>query len=93
MRLTYHAQGMLCPVTALMHLAAAAEMKGGWPKNRPCVVVAGGREPMQWEAYPHHQYIQKGTSIKALPGLEWVRQKAAGILFPSKPHTYLLWGL
>jgi ADP-heptose:LPS heptosyltransferase len=56
-RLVYHAQGVLCPVTAVMHLAAALEAKpGGWP-HRPCVVVAGGREPVHWEAYPHHQFI------------------------------------
>jgi ADP-heptose:LPS heptosyltransferase len=57
LRLVYHSQGVLCPVTLAMHLAAAVEVKGGFPKNRPCVVVAGGREPPQWEAYPHHQYI------------------------------------
>jgi hypothetical protein len=34
------------------------------PKNRPCVVVAGGREPPHWEAYPHHQFIH---TIGALP--------------------------
>jgi ADP-heptose:LPS heptosyltransferase/SAM-dependent methyltransferase len=56
-RLMYHAQGVLCPVTSMMHLAAAVETKDGVPEHRPCVVVAGGREPMQWEAYPHHQYI------------------------------------
>lgn len=38
-----HADGVLCPVTCGMHLAAAL--------NRPCVVVAGGREPWWWEAY------------------------------------------
>jgi len=56
-RLTYHATGIVCPVTMLMHLAAAVETKVGRPKNRPCVVIAGGREPVQWEAYPHHQYL------------------------------------
>lgn len=56
-RLIYHSQGVLCPVTLHMHLAAAVEVKGGRPKNRPCVVVAGGREPPHWEAYPHHQFI------------------------------------
>jgi hypothetical protein len=56
-RLVYHAQGVLCPVTCVMHLAAAVEVKGAGPKNRPCVVVAGGREPPHWEAYPHHQFI------------------------------------
>jgi len=56
-RLMYHADGVICPVTFLMHLAAAVETKPGRPINRPCVVIAGGREPTQWEAYPHHQYL------------------------------------
>ncbi len=56
-RLMHHAQGALCPVTFAMHLAAAVETRPGTPKFRPCVVVAGGREPVQWEAYPHHQFI------------------------------------
>ena len=62
-RLMYHAQGVLCPVTMAMHLAAAVEVKGGRPKNRPCVVVAGGREPPHWEAYPHHQYLHTIGSL------------------------------
>jgi ADP-heptose:LPS heptosyltransferase len=56
-RLVYHAQGVLCPVTLLMHLAAAVETKPGGPTARPCVVVAGGREPVTWEAYPGHEFI------------------------------------
>jgi ADP-heptose:LPS heptosyltransferase len=63
-RLVYHSQGVLCSVTALMHLAAAMPTKRGQPPNRPCVVVAGGREPTHWEAYPHHQFIH---TIGALP--------------------------
>ena len=63
-RLMYHAQGVLCPVTFVMHLAAAVEVKPGRPKNRACVVVAGGREPMQWEAYPHHQYIHTNGALR-----------------------------
>jgi ADP-heptose:LPS heptosyltransferase len=63
-RLTYHAQGVLCPVTLLMHLAAAVETRPGMPRNRPCVVVAGGREPAQWEAYPHHQYIHTNGALR-----------------------------
>ena len=66
-RLVYHAQGIVCPVTLLMHLAAAIEVKGGKPKNRPCVVVNGGREPVHWEAYPHHQFVH---TIGALPCCE-----------------------
>ncbi len=62
-RLMYHAKGTLTPVSFLMHLSAAVEMKtdvGLPPKSglaRPCVVIAGGREPPQWEAYPTHQFI------------------------------------
>lgn len=62
-RLMYHADGVLCPVTFAMHLAAAVETKPGRPKNRACVVVAGGREPTQWEAYPHHQYISTNGAL------------------------------
>ncbi len=62
-RLVYHAQGVLCPVTLLMHLAAAVETRPGFPKNRPCVVVAGGREPPHWEAYSHHQFIHRAGAL------------------------------
>lgn len=62
-RLVYHAQGVLCPVTALMHLAAAVETKPGRPPSRPCVVVAGGREPAHWEAYPGHQFIHTNGAL------------------------------
>lgn len=63
-RLVYNSQGVLSPVTLLMHLAAAVQSKQPGPRNRPCVVVAGGREPPQWEAYPHHQFIH---TIGTLP--------------------------
>jgi hypothetical protein len=48
-RLSYHAQGAVCPVTFQMHLMGAYQ--------KPCVVLAGGREPRRWEMYPHHRYI------------------------------------
>jgi hypothetical protein len=62
--LMHHAQGVLCPVTFLMHLAAAVETRPPLGPNRPCVVVAGGREPPQWEAYPAHQFLH---TVGALP--------------------------
>jgi ADP-heptose:LPS heptosyltransferase len=43
MRLVYHAEGVICPVTGAMHMAAGF--------NKPCIVVAGGREGWWWEAY------------------------------------------
>ena len=63
-RLVYHAQGVLGPVSLPMHLAAAIETKAGMPKNRPCVVIAGGREPPHWEAYPHHQFIHTVGALR-----------------------------
>jgi ADP-heptose:LPS heptosyltransferase len=63
-RLVYHAEGILSPVSLLMHLAAAVETPAGRPNSRPCVVIAGGREPPHFTAYPHHQYIHR---VGALP--------------------------
>jgi hypothetical protein len=62
-RLMYHASGVLCPVTFAMHLAAAVEVKPGRPKNRACVVVAGGREPSPWEKYGHHRYLETNGAL------------------------------
>ena len=62
-RLMHHADGVVCPVTFAMHLAAAVETKPGKPRNRACVAIAGGREPAQWEAYPHHQYISTNGAL------------------------------
>jgi ADP-heptose:LPS heptosyltransferase len=56
-RLVYHSQGVLCSVTALMHLAAAVESKNRNASVRPAVVIAGGREPAHWEAYPGHRFL------------------------------------
>ena len=61
-RLMYHASGVVCPVTFAMHLAAAVPTKTG--HLRPCVVVAGGREPPHWEAYPGHRFLH---TVGALP--------------------------
>jgi hypothetical protein len=66
-RLVHHAQGVVCGVTSLMHLAAAVPTpasRNPRPPLRPCVVIAGGREPVHWEAYPGHQLLH---TIGALP--------------------------
>jgi ADP-heptose:LPS heptosyltransferase len=63
-RLVYHAQGVISAVSLLMHLAAAVAVRPGMPKNRPCVVIAGGREPPHWSAYPHHQFIHTVGALK-----------------------------
>ena len=61
-RLIYHSVGILSPVTFAMHAAAAIESKKGI-KNRPCVVIAGGREPSQWEKYPHHRFLETNGAL------------------------------
>ena len=58
-RLVHHAEGVVSPVTLVMHLAAAVETPEGRPRGRPCVVIAGGREPPHFTAYPHHQFIHR----------------------------------
>jgi hypothetical protein len=56
--LIYHAEGILCPITSIMHLAAAipASEKSVF-KIRPCVVVAGGREAPHYINYPMHRVL------------------------------------
>jgi len=56
-RLIYHSVGVVCPVTFAMHAAAAIPSRPGRPPSRACVVLAGGREPAHWEAYPNHRYL------------------------------------
>jgi ADP-heptose:LPS heptosyltransferase len=43
LRLIHHAEGVICGNTFAMHAAAALE--------KPCVVIAGGREAWWWAAY------------------------------------------
>jgi len=62
-RLMYHADGVVCPITFAMHLAAAVETKHGPRGGRPCVVIAGGREPAHWEAYPNHQFLSTNGAL------------------------------
>jgi ADP-heptose:LPS heptosyltransferase len=44
-----HSQGVVGPITCAMHAAAAF--------NKPCVVIAGGREPWWWEAYTMNTWL------------------------------------
>lgn len=50
------ARGVLCGVSLMMHVAAALE--------KPAIVIAGGREPVAWNAYPRQQYVH---TVGALP--------------------------
>lgn len=57
--LMYHSSGVLTPVSFPMLLASMPTLPNKCLKTRPCVVVAGGREPMNWQAMPSHQYISR----------------------------------
>lgn len=54
--LVRQSRGVLCGVSLLMHVAAALD--------KPCVVVAGGREPLSWNCYPRQTYVH---TVGALP--------------------------
>lgn len=54
-RIIYFSEGVLCGVTSHMHLAASLPKKDG--SIRPCVVIAGGREPDSWESYSGHKFL------------------------------------
>ncbi len=54
--LVRRARGVMCGVSLLMHVAAALE--------KPAVVIAGGREPVQWNSYPKQHYLH---TVGALP--------------------------
>ena len=57
LKLIYHSSGIVCPITFAMHASVAVPYENRKLKNRPCIVIAGGREPAQWEAYPHHRFL------------------------------------
>ena len=70
-RLSYHSEGSIGPVSMHMHISAAF--------RKPSVIIAGGREPFRWEAYPNQRYI---CTNGYLPCCElnacwknWLRQK------------------
>jgi len=51
-----HAEGVICPITAAMHIAAACE--------KPAVVIAGGREAWWWESYTNESPSIFGPQAK-----------------------------
>jgi ADP-heptose:LPS heptosyltransferase len=62
-RLMYHSIGVVCPVTFAMHAAAAIPTRPNHSPSRACVVIAGGREPAQWEQYPNQRYLSTNGSL------------------------------
>lgn len=54
-RLIAQSQGVISPVSYPMHIAAAFD--------KPCVVVAGGREGTRWELYPSHRFLHTNGAL------------------------------
>lgn len=64
LRVVHSSCGVLSGVTSTMHLAAAVPLPPWQRRPRPCVVVAGGREPRTWYSYPTHRVLE---TVGALP--------------------------
>lgn len=55
-RMVYNADGILTPISALVHLSAAIERPPDkFQFLRPTFIIAGGREPVSWFAYRGQQ--------------------------------------
>lgn len=54
-----YSEGVICGITSAMHIAAAFD--------KPCVVIAGGREEPTWEAYTNHGQFPDGCAPVAMP--------------------------
>jgi ADP-heptose:LPS heptosyltransferase len=62
-RLIHFSDGVLCPISLFSHLAAAVEVPPNRRRCRPCVVVAGGSEPSQWNAYPQQFHLHRSGTL------------------------------
>lgn len=66
--LMYHASGVLTPISFPMHLATMATDPERSLKLRPAVVLAGGREPAQFVAYPAHRFLSRVAALPCCDG-------------------------
>jgi len=55
-QLVYHSEGCISLISSLMHIAAAFD--------KPCVVIAGAREPITFEGYQNHRFLHTIGSLK-----------------------------
>lgn len=86
-KLIYHSEGVISPVTFAMHTAAVF--------NKPAVVIAGGREHWWWEKYPGHTFVHTIGALDCCRGggcwkshctnkNEKGQQKCLAMIDPSK---------
>jgi ADP-heptose:LPS heptosyltransferase len=62
-RLIHSASGVVSGITSVMHLAAAVPLPSWQHRPRPCVVIAGGREPRTWYGYGSHRILETVGSL------------------------------
>jgi ADP-heptose:LPS heptosyltransferase len=55
-RLMWWAEGVVTPISYPMVLAAAFQ--------KPAVVIAGGKEPLHWQAYPNHRFLYTNGALR-----------------------------
>lgn len=55
-RLMWWAEGTVGPIS--FHMVAMAAYQ------KPCVVIAGGKEPLRWQAYPNHRYLNTNGALE-----------------------------
>ncbi len=67
MRVIYGAEGVITPISLPMHVAAAVPVHPRTGRRPHCVVLAGGREPPNWEQYPAHAYLNFCGRLKCCP--------------------------
>jgi len=58
-RLSYHADGAVNAVSLQMVVMMALD--------KPCVVIAGGREGVRWQLYPAHRYLYTNGALPCCP--------------------------
>jgi ADP-heptose:LPS heptosyltransferase len=83
-QLVYRSHGVLGPVSAGIHLAAAVECMPG-VERRAAVVISGGREPVQFIQYPGQKVLCKVGSMPCCArGGCWKSKQGADCRFPVR---------
>lgn len=70
-RLMHRAEGVVCPITGIMHLAAAVPGPESGPPSRACVVIGGGIEPVHWSTYPGYDFLSTVGQLECTGGGCW----------------------
>lgn len=78
--LVYHSEGCIGPVSLQMHISAAF--------NKPCVILAGGREEPSWEKYKGHSYIDTINELDCCKYEGCWKKAIADCIYIDEDHRY-----